>query len=373
MIYGESVEHQSLNDNFQLLTKPDMQFDFLKEKYLINTNLTSETSTPVEEFDICKNFIYDDDKERDDDVKYGKNNYEDYSECDEVNDFNSQDPNLIDLKLATEHFEDYPSDSSRREYLESILEEHIADLDEEFEEANDELINLYASAISGLSISNNSVNLNQNNSYNNEFLKNKQLDGNYSEKFKKNNLDQTNIKLDQTDKIKLRKQVENRVECFKQNSKNRFSQQINCLNSKQVLEPKTKDDLACLEFSNFENNLSYKENHNLKKQDDQYALRTKYDKMMIFGDNDSSSDELISPNKNEFLKESLNNFSKQLTLLNEQDDRSKLPNNSNVQPNVPRDQQTIQNEQTYQDKLNQLSEWSIDTIVRNELELDLVI
>ena len=302
----EHNNHQSIN--FNLLTKPEMQFDFLKEKYLISTdsNNASETSSPVEEFDLIKNLIYDD--------------------KDEMNDFDES--SSIEAKLASEYFQDYKSDSASNgclKDLECILEEQLID---EFEEANDDLIDLYASAISGLSIGNQTSN-----------------QTNYAGK-------QELVDKNELNKIRLRKQVEDKIERFKQ--KNRFSQQISYSNVNQTSVPKTKDDLALRELANLTR----------KQQDDWFNDAFRKDEESV--DSSSEEDEFkVNFKKNESLKESLDNLNKQISLLDEAHDRS-LNNAQIKSTNVlsNQKQKTIENEQSYQDRLNELSDWSIETIVR---------
>lgn len=316
-----------------------MQYNFLREKYLINTDqATSETSTPVDEFDIVKNYIYEDEDDMDED-KFSTPDYDTHNQT-----------SSIDIKLATEHFEDYPSDGYSKDNLESILDEQLAS--DEFEEANDDLIELYASAISGLSLNDNVLSSESN--YNKQILS-KPTDSVRSSNF-------IGTEPDQANKIKLRRQVEDKVQCFKQNSRNRFSQQIDysSIQNKELLEPKSKDDLACLE--------AFNQTKLIKKQQELWYKDDLTNKMMmmVINESDSSSDnELIDleqnlqSNKND-LRESLDNFSKQLSLLDEQ--HSKTLESSN---RPTRDQQ--ETEQNYQAKLNELSDWSIDTIVRIQL------
>ena len=313
-----------------LTAKPKMQFDFLNERFLINTDLTSETSTPVDEFDV-KQFIYD---------PHGSPGRSDHnldSNLDhrlERSD-HSSDRSSIDLKLATEHFQDYPSDDYLN--LESELEE--------FEEANDELINLYASAISGLSIGSAvpesaiSTGLPVSSSISTSFYStasnvpsnttnnaNSNTTNNITSNMNSNISASNYTQLDQTDKIRLRKQVEDKVERFKQNSKNRFSQQIessSVLLREQNDRPAVKDDLALLGLS-----------------------RVRPDEMgMILDESDDySSEEDPVGSQGGSLKRSLDAFSKQLSLLDER-------------------REPARNEANYQEKLNELSDWSIDTIV----------
>lgn len=368
IIEQTNTNHQSID--YQLLTtKPEMQFDFLKEKFLIDTDQTTG-DTPVDEnFDV-KKYIYDTETNDDDDDDEGDDEDDEDEDVDvdvddedddedDTYDNKFKNSNSIDEKLATEHFEDYPSDNfyPSKTDLENLVKEQFAS--DEFEEANDDLIELYASAISGLSFTSNVIS-NQSNFNFNQQISNR---SNNSSK------DDTN---DQIKKIELRKQVEDKVKKFKQNSKNRFSQQLNYaqINDSAIeLKPKSKDDLACLEISPIKN-----QEQIIREQDDwfKYGCSNKKIVMMIneSDTSDSSNDnddkktdknydnefndleQNFQSNRND-LRESLNNFSKQLTLLDEPRDRSSS-----------RDEQQT-NEQNYQDKLNELSNWSIDTIVRN--------
>lgn len=290
-----SVEHNdhrpAANHPLSLLlttaAEPEMQFDdFLNERFLINTDLASESSTPVDEFDV-KHFIY------------------------------GAPHSSIDLKLATEHFEDYPSDSGRAPVDEDYL--NLESELEEFEEANDELINLYASAISGLSIGGGSqvpsiaaaaqTTVSSTSNY-------------YGE-------------LEASDQIRLRKQVEDKVERFKQNSKNRFSQRIesssallNRERQEQIVASKAKDDLALVDL---------------------IRLRSEeLDMILDESDDYSSGDDPTTGSRSGSLKRSLDAFSKQMTLLDERRGEAGAVRTS--EPN-------------YEEKLNELSDWSIDTIV----------
>lgn len=281
--------------------KPEMQFDdFLNERFLINTDLASESSTPVDEFDV-KHLIY------------------------------GAPHSSIDLKLATEHFEDYPSDSGRgttddEDYLN--LESEL----EEFEEANDELINLYASAISGLSIGGGVTGSGVTGSSQQVPSTTVQATQKTTQTTASSSVVSASSasnyygQMEASDKqIKLRKQVEDKVERFKQNSKNRFSQQIessSVLLNREEAAGKAKDDLALVGRS-----------------------RPRPDEMvMILDESDdySSGDEPTTGSRS--LKSSLDAFSKQMSLLDEPDAvRTSEPN--------------------YEAKLNELSDWSIDTIV----------
>lgn len=297
-----SAEHSnrpSDANRFSLLltAKPETQFDFLNERFLINTDLTSETSTPVDEFDVKHSFIYD---------------------------APSSERSSIDLKLATEHFEDYPSDSRpAADYLESELDE--------FEEANDDLINLYASAISGLSIGSvNSGNLpvactiGAGTSITASNKVSYAAGNTAGNRAAANSTASHYAQLGQTDKIRLRKQVEDKVERFKQNSKNRFSQQIE--SSSALLrdqQPVAKDDLALVG-----------------------AGRARPDEigMILDESDDYSSEEDPVGSRGGSLKRSLDAFSKQVSRLDERP-------------------VAVRSEANYQEKLNELSDWSIDTIV----------
>lgn len=264
----EQSEHnyQSINynDNYHLLAKPNMQFDFLKEKFLINTDLASESSTPIEdEFDVIKNFIYDNDDEHRDERNL-----------------------TIDEKLAYEYFAYYESDNVYQ--LENISEEDENSdklINNEFQEASDNLIDLYASAISGLSINNNN----------------------------------------DKNKIELRKQVQDKVDKYK----NRFSQQIDKKSIEHHLELKSKDDYFI--DSNFKNQ----------------SIENERSKI-------NNSGEFSGNNR---LKKNLDVLNIELTRLNEQ--QNSLINDLPI-TNQPTDE-------NYETKLAELSDWSIDTIVRKFL------